>query len=62
MLAQRGGQTCDASMVSTCDAPTGTLIGDFNGDGKVDFADFAVFAQEWLVCTDPTRPDSCVQR
>jgi hypothetical protein len=34
---------------------------DFNDDCYVDLADFAVFAVAWLECTDPERPDICLQ-
>jgi len=36
----------------------GKPVGDFNGDCKVDFADFAVFTSHWLECNlDP--PEAC---
>jgi hypothetical protein len=33
--------------------PKTTIPGDLDGNGKVDFADFAIFAQHWLECTAP---------
>ena len=33
------------------------LDGDFNGDGCVDLADLAMFAEFWLKCNDPENPD-----
>jgi hypothetical protein len=32
------------------------LMGDFNHDCCVNFADFAIFAQNWLTCNDPQNP------
>jgi hypothetical protein len=32
------------------------LQGDLNGDCKVDFHDYAIFASQWLKCDDPTNP------
>jgi hypothetical protein len=37
----------DEINIALCTAP---LAMDFNNDCKVDFADFAIFAQSWLVC------------
>ena len=31
-----------------------TLSADFNNDCLVDFQDFATFASQWMICTDPT--------
>jgi hypothetical protein len=31
-------------------------VGDFNGDCKVDFYDFAIFAGKWLACDSLRRP------
>jgi hypothetical protein len=33
------------------------LVADLNGDCKVDLADMAVFAMQWLDCTQPGDPD-----
>lgn len=29
------------------------ILGDLNGDGKVDFSDIQMFSLDWLICTDP---------
>jgi len=33
------------------------LKGDLNGDCVVDFEDYAIFADKWLQCNDPTNPN-----
>ena len=39
-------------------APEFTSVpGDFDGDGCVDIADLAMFAELWLKCNDPQNPD-----
>ncbi|MFA5291606.1 MAG: hypothetical protein WC496_01080 [Phycisphaerae bacterium] len=37
----------------------GYSLADMNHDCKVDFVDFAMFAERWLVCTDPADT-SCI--
>jgi hypothetical protein len=32
------------------------LAADLNGDGRVDFADLAILASEWLARSDPSPP------
>jgi hypothetical protein len=40
------------TLVSDC-GDWGYLFADFNNDCKVDFKDFAKFAEQWLECTSP---------
>ena len=39
------------------DEGTVYLAADINKDCKVDFTDFAAFANQWLSCTDPSRAE-----
>jgi len=39
-----------------CDA---SLTADLSGDCKVDFADFALFGDQWLACGNPHDPNWC---
>ncbi|MHB9071307.1 MAG: hypothetical protein ACYC54_13185 [Sedimentisphaerales bacterium] len=41
------------------DAGTVYLPGDLEPDCKIDFKDFAAFAQDWLECTDPAQELNC---
>ena len=43
----------------TC-AEVGNLSGDFNSDCSTNFLDFAIFADEWLLCNDPEDPECTV--
>jgi hypothetical protein len=36
-----------------------SLTADLNGDCKVDFADFALFGDQWLGCGNPHDPNWC---
>mgnify|MGYP003779543977 CR=1 FL=1 len=36
------------------------LVGDLNEDCHVNLEDFAVFAANWALCNDPTRPQECL--
>jgi len=48
----------DSAYVKKCgDAGTVYLAQDFNNDCYVDFKDFEVFLRDWLICTDPLRPE-----
>ena len=47
--------TCAAAAIANPD-DTYDGVGDFNGDCKVDFADFAIFAGKWLACDSLRRP------
>ncbi len=53
-IAAGGGH----SVALTSKICTASIIGDFNGDCKVDFEDFAIFCFSWLECNlDP--PEAC---
>ena len=47
--------TCAAAAIADPNDPYDG-VGDFNGDCKVDFADFAIFAGKWLACDSLRRP------
>jgi len=42
------------------DPGTVYLDSDLNKDCRVDFADFALFTEKWLLCTDPADPINCI--
>ncbi len=46
----------DVFMIFQCDP---SLTADLSGDCKVDFADFALFGVQWLVCGNPHDPNWC---
>jgi hypothetical protein len=35
------------------------LLPDLNHDCYIDFADIAIFVQNWLTCNDPQNPEAC---
>ena len=48
-LAGFNGQMGDYSIIVTQGGQAGNSRSDLNGDGSVDWADFAIFASEWLL-------------
>ena len=36
------------------------MVGDVNQDCRVNLEDFAIFAANWALCNDPTRPQECL--
>jgi hypothetical protein len=49
------GRTFSGQEFRGCDnvLRLGPVAGDLDGNGKVDFKEFAIFASHWLKCTDP---------
>ena len=48
--------TLKAAGSGTCGS-WGYMTGDLNSDCKVNFTDFASYAQQWMDCTDPANSD-----
>jgi TolB protein len=47
----------DTFTIFQCDP---SLTADLSGDCKVDFADFALFGDQWLLCGNPHDPNWCL--
>lgn len=52
------GGTSGMFVIFACDP---ALTADVNGDCRVDIADFAVFAEQWMQCGNRYNPDWCRQ-